>query len=80
MAKLSRCTRSCLDATGMDCGCACVGLFCARCGETTAFPAGVATPDGLGEVRTCENDCGQQITTPLLVWTDDKNAEVTFES
>jgi len=54
--------------------------FCARCGETTAFPAGVATPDGLGEVRTCENDCGQQITTPLLVWTDDRNAEVTFES
>jgi hypothetical protein len=33
--------------------------FCARCGETTAFPVGARTPDGLSEVRTCENDCGQ---------------------
>ncbi|WP_280498946.1 endonuclease domain-containing protein [Nocardia farcinica] len=26
MAKLSRCTQSCLEATGMDCDCACMGL------------------------------------------------------
>lgn len=26
MAKLSRCTRSCLEATGMECDCACMGM------------------------------------------------------
>lgn len=54
-------------------------MFCTRCGETTAFPPGIRTADGLSEVRTCDNDCGQQITTPLLVWTGDAGAEVQFE-
>jgi len=53
--------------------------FCVRCGETAAFLSGVRTADGLNEVRTCENDCGQQITTPLLIWIGDAVAEVRFE-
>lgn len=54
-------------------------MFCARCDETTVFLAGTPTDDKRSEIRDCENDCGQQITTPILVWTDPANSEHHFE-
>lgn len=53
--------------------------FCVRCKETAAFLAGTPTSDGLNEIRTCDNDCGQQITTPVMVYTTPGNATHHFD-
>ncbi|WP_433723130.1 hypothetical protein ACQP0C_23525 [Nocardia sp. CA-129566] len=51
---------------------------CGRPGEDVAGTLKQISADGLHEVCTCEYERAAQITTPVKVWTEGKDAEEWF--